>query len=337
MNRRLIIIIIIIILLIFGGVVFYSMTKKQPANVENQAPLQIRKVLDEAVISPVGAYDNNSIWYFNTEGRLFKANTDGSNISEYPLAALPKGILKSTLWPKTGSDFISIAAEGSKIYKDYFDGAGKFFINLAENIQWIEWLPDGKRVVYVWQSDDKKTQQLVMANADGSGYKTIASLFWPDLALKASPDGETVLMYRSKIEGDTNKIYAANLTTGVISTFVDAGKNTGALWLPVGNKFLYAQSPKIYLFDVLNKQSKDLNLNTTLDKVAVDASAKYIYAAVPKLDKTGDYFVKVNLSSNISENYFVPDSEVRAKNVMLIGNTVYYTDSRDNKLYMIGR
>ncbi|HEX9502781.1 MAG TPA: hypothetical protein VF974_00470 [Patescibacteria group bacterium] len=337
MNKRNLIIIGVIILLIIGGVLFYAKKQSQKTNTYTQSPPSIKKILDEAVISPVGAFDNNSIWYFNADGRLFKVNTDGTNISEFPLPPLPNGKLRSVIWPKQGSDFISFAVDGNKFYKDYFDSANKFFINLADNVQWIEWLPDGKRVVYVWQASDKKSQQLVRANADGSGYKIIAPLFWPDLILKASPDGKTILMYRSKIEGDTNKIYATNLDSGAMSTLVDTGKNTGVLWLPVGNMFLYAQNSKIYLFDVLNKLAIDLNLNTALDKITADASGKIFYAAVPKSDKSGDTFIKLNLSNGKSESYFEPTSEVQSKNVMLIGNTIYYTDSRDNKLYMISK
>lgn len=334
MNKKIVFILVLVVIVLAGGS-YYLLGKKDSSVTQTQNPVQIKKVLDEAVVSPVGAFDNNSIWYFNSEGRLFKVNSDGSNLSEFSLPIFPSGNLIQALWPKIGSDFIAISRNDGQIAKSYYDSTSKLFMELAPNIQWVEWLPDGKRVVYIWQSNDKKTQQLVMSNADGSGYKSITSVFWPDLVLKASPDGNTVLMYRSQVVGDTNKIYSANLATGVISTWVDTGKNTAASWLPVGNKFLYVQNSKIYLFDVLNQLSTDTKLNTTLEKTVVDSSGKILYAAVPKEDKTGDYFVKLNLSSNITENYFVPETQLNVKSLMLIGNTVYYLDNKDNKLYKI--
>jgi hypothetical protein len=333
--RRILIILSIIVLLGVGWLVYMTMTKEEPET-ETSAPLTIRKVLDESTISPIGAYDNNSIWYFNSEGRLFKANIDGTNLSEFPLPAYLNNNLLQVLWPKDGSDFIAIWRDGSSTVKTFFDSATKLFINYPPNVQWIEWLPDGQRVVYVWQSDDKKSQQLILANGDGSGFRTIASVFWPDLVLKVDPLGKTILMYRSNIQGDENKIYAVNLDTGVISTMVDSGRNTAAMWLPLGNKFIYAQGSKIYLYDVLNRQTKDLNLNTSMDKVAVDSGAKTIYAAVAKADKSGDNFVKINVASLKSESYFEPSSSVNVKNMFVVGNTVYYVD-RDNKLYRIAK
>src|SRR6185436_4080042 len=209
MNRRVIVLFIIglLILAALGGLLFYLSGKQQEDMQDLQTTLQIRKVLDEAVISPAAAYDNNSIWYFNSEGRLFKSNTDGSNLSEYPLPSLPSGSLKQVLWPKAGSDFIAVANSSGQTAKYYYNSANKVFTNLANNIQWVDWLPDGKRIAYIWQSDDKKTQSLVVSNADGTVFKTVTPVFWPDLALKASPDGKTVLMYRTNIVGDVNKIY----------------------------------------------------------------------------------------------------------------------------------
>jgi hypothetical protein len=327
MNRRLIIFIVIglIILLTLVGLLMFA-SKKQQTNTISPTTLVVKKVLDEVVISPVASYDNQSIWYFNSEGRLFKANTDGSNLSEYPLPAIPGSKLKRVLWPKQGSDFISIASNGTNDLKSFYNASGKVFSSLSENIRYIEWLPDGKRIAYIWQSGN--TQQLTIANGDGSGFRTIKDVFWSDLVLKSSSDGKTLLMYRSPATAD-NKIYSVNLETGEISTAIDTGKNIGANWISE-TKFLYATDSKVYLYDLTNKKSTDLNLSTSLDKVAGNSLGNYVYAFVDHK------FVKIDLGTNKSENYFEPDSKVNAKNLMLVGSTIYYTDS-DNKLYMIGK
>ncbi len=329
MNRRLIIILALIILLALGGGVLYAYSKQQqqqPTVVEdNTTPLQLKRVLNEEVIAPVAGHDNNSIWYFNSEGRLFKINVDGSNLSEFPLPALPGKYLRSALWPKIGGDIIVVSGDDQS--RSYYDSTAKTFINLAKNIQFIDWLPDSKRVIYIWKTDDGKSQQLVMADADGTGYKKIVDVFWPDLAVKAGNDGKTALMYRTNIVGDTNKIYAVNLETGQISTLVEDGNNTAVGWLPVGNKFLFERDSKIYLYDLDSKQIVDLKLNTTLNKVVSDTTGKTLFANI-----NGE-FVKVDLSNNRIENYYKSDIKVQARSLFLVGNTLYYIDNVDGKLY----
>lgn len=343
MNKKLIIFIIIglIILLGLGGLLFVSV-KKQQASQATVAGPQIKKVLDEQVLSAVASLDKNSLWYFNSEGRLFRVNIDGSGLSEFPLPALSSGNFRQALWPKDGHDFIAISGTGTEETKSFYDSVQKIYINLPLQIQSLDWLPDAKRVVYIWQSADKLKQQLVQASADGSGFKAIKDVFWPDLIVKPGPDGNTVLLYRSKIEGSVNKIYSAKLDTGEIGTVIDSGKNTAATWLPAGSRFVFSQSsitayPKLFLYDLTTKQAVDLNLNTLLDKIAFDPEGKTLYAAVPKKDNLGDAFVKIDLSSFKQETILDPDQAVRAKNLLLIGQTLYFVNTTDGKFYSLSQ
>jgi hypothetical protein len=196
-------------------------------------------------------------------------------------------------------------------------------------------------VVYVWQSEDKKSQQLVIAGPDGTGFKPIANLFWPDLAVKAASNGKIALMYRTSIQGEENKIYAVNLETGEITTLLNQGRTLQATWLPNGTGFLFAQgsgaeNPKIFLFDLGRHDVTDLNLNTSLDKVAVDSASKQLYAAVPNKGNSGDTFVKIDLGNYKSQSYFEPSSQVSVRNMLLVGNSVYFINNADGKLYTIG-
>src|SRR6185436_6416155 len=119
MNRRLIIFIVVglIILLGLGGALYY-LSKKQSEPVVVKP--QIKQILDESVISPAPSFDNSSVWYFNSEGRLFSVKTDGSGLSEYPLPSLSTGSLKRVLWPKTGTDFIAIAGNSGLETKSFY-------------------------------------------------------------------------------------------------------------------------------------------------------------------------------------------------------------------------
>jgi hypothetical protein len=342
MNKRLIVILgIIIVILAAVGVLLFLAVEKQRQDKNAAQPLVLKKLLDETVFSPIESFDNNAIWFFNSDARLFRVNLDGSGLSEYPLPALTNKNFSRTLWPASGSDFILVAAADNGEAKNYYNSTKKIYQSLSSNVKNLDWLPDGRRIVYIWQSGTA-TPQLVTANADGTGFKTIKDVFWPDLQLKAGPDGKTVLMYRTNIEGSTNKIYVANLETAEIGTLIEEGKNLEAKWLPGGKQFIFSQiadgssSSRLFVFDFDTKQITDLKLVTTLDKVAWDREGKFLYAAVPKQDNSADIFIKQNLSDFTQETYFMPD-KVTAARLLWVGDGLYFTNTNDLKFYSIRR
>jgi len=342
MNKRLIIIIVggLVILAALGGALAWAVNKQNSKKVVPVVIVpQIKKVIDESVISPVSATATQGIWYFNSAGQLFRINLDGTGLTEFPLPTPGDGAIKKVSWPKAGSDFIMVKSGVSGETKIYYDSIRKIYINLPVNIQSFDWMPDNHRIAYIWQSGDGQHQQLALANADATGFTTIKEVFWPDLQVKVSPDGKTALLYRSQIDGTLNKIYAVNLVTNEITTVIDQGKNLDALWISP-TRFIFTQAfltayPKVYLYDLVTQKATDLDLNTTLDKVMADIEGKVLYVALPKKDNTGDTFITEDLLSFKQTDYFIPDNLVRAKNLMLIGNSIYFINSLDGKLYTI--
>ena len=345
MNRKIIIISAIAGLGVIAGLLYWAISVQKESENPAFVQPQIRKVLDEKTISPIPSYDNSSIWYFSEDGRLFKVNIDGSGLSEFPLPEYSID-LKKVLWPKTGTDFLAIGIppiQGGVLpveSKSYYDSADKSYVYLRPNVQSIDWLPDSQRVVYIWKPSDGQSPSLVVADADGSGFRKVSDVFWPDLVVKASNDGRSVLLYRSQMQGDTNKIYLADLASGGISTAVESGINLGGSWFPSGSQFVYAQLSdaiysKLYVYDLISKTSKSLNLTTNLDKILIDRDNKFIYAAVPKVGTGSDQFIKLDLGNLKQEIYFDPPDYVSAKDLMMVGNTLYFVNSRDGKLYSI--
>jgi hypothetical protein len=342
MNRRFVIIAIVgIIILALLGTLLYIASKRQNGFDDQSATPAVQIISEDQAISPIASLDDTGVWYFTSDGSSFRVNTDGTGLTEFPLPPLQDSKITKILWSRSGSDFIAVVTSLAGTRKLYYNSVSKAYTVLPSNIQSLDWLPDNRRVAYIWQSADHSKQQLVIANSDSTGFTNIKDVFWPDLTVKVSPDGKTALLIRSQLEGAINKIYSVDLTTGQFSTVVEQGKNLDVMWVSA-NRFLFTQSavtpyPKVYLFDQTTKLATDLGFNTNLDKITVDKTSQNIYVAVAKTDNSGDRFVKVDLATFKSSDYFTPDQGVTAKNLMLIGNTLFFINNGDGKLYRINQ
>ena len=297
----------------------------------------ISKVFEQnPVLSAIPTANQSAVWFFNQTGRLFRYDLTTNQLTEFSLPPV-SGEFRQSIWPAVGSDFIVFSLVNGFEVKKYYNYSDKNFFTLPENVKSIDWLPDGKRVVYIWQSGDNKQQHLIVANPDTSGFKVIREVFWPDLTVKASPDGRRVLLLRSEVE-ETNKIYLADINTGVFETLIDEGKNVGVSWIG-SDKFLFAQQlpgqayPKLFLYNFNNKIPVDLNIKSTLEKVMYDKDS--LYAAVPKKDNSGDSFIKVNLTTFQQSIFYEPETSVRAKNLFFAQGKLFFVSTSDNSLYQI--
>lgn len=341
MNKKTIVTLVLIILLSFGAGTLLLVAKQKSQTVVKQEPVkaEIKKLVDEVSVSPIRSFDGSAIWYFNPTGRLFRVNLDGSGLTEYPLPALPQGRLSEAMWPEQRSDFIVSVLTNFGEVKYYYDNAQKKYVELPEAVQNLDWMPDGKRILYVWKSGDN-AQQLKLAGADSSGFSTITDLFWPDYAVKVSPDGQEALVYRSRPIGDINKIFIVDIKTGRFEPIVEDGRNSGAIWVPGGEKFVFSQlSPtgtfRLLMYNFSNHRVVDLNLATTINKISIDQEGKTLYAAVSKPDNLGEEFVKLDLVTLKQESYYQPQQDIRIKNLLEIKGKLYFVNLIDSKLYYI--
>lgn len=339
MNKKIIIGLgAVILLLIIAGVILLASGSGEEQKEPAQASLEVKKLTDDQVISPILSFDGAKVWYFTPQGRVFWIKGDGTGLSEFTIPALENS-LKSVLWPKNSSDFIALTSSIEGELKYYYDSDEKKYVELPANIQSIDWMPDDQRVVYIWKSGDNVHQQLVLANPDASGFKVLKEVFWPDLEVRVSPSGNEALLVRSKMEGDVNKIYRANLQTGDFETVIEEGKNLDLRWLS-SEKFVFARTaaglyPKLLVYSFDSRLQTDLNLATSLDKIVFDSDGKLLYAAVPKADNTGDRLIKVDLTTLKQDVIYDPEQDIRMKDMLLSSSTLYFVNSRDNKLYSI--
>ncbi len=338
MKKLLIISISVIILLGLGCAGYYFFYYKPAPAIQTVSntttSYKLTKISDDQVISPTVSEDGSAVWYFNSKGQLFRRTLVGDNFVEFPF---PQAIsnFNRAFWPPSGTDLIMGIFTNSTNSYVYYDSTARQLKNLPANIQNLDWMPDGRRIVYVWKSNDGKSQQLFLANSDTSGFRKISDLFWPDMQVKVSPDGNSALLYRGNTQ-DPNKIYKANLQTGQIITLVDAGKNMQAAWV-TSTKFIYFQivnnSPLLYLFDLTSNQTQSLGISSAADKVVADRQGKYVYAVVSETDN--DSLVKIDLNTLQRETIYKFDVNIRAHNLFMNDQSVMFINSLDGKLYSL--
>ena len=71
--------------------------------------------------------------------------------------------------------------------------------------------------------------------------------------------------------------------------------------------------------------------------MTLSSDGKTVFAAVAKKDNTGDTFVQEDLSTFKQENYLTPDQNLRARDLFFLGNTLYFINTSDGKLYTISK
>jgi hypothetical protein len=317
-----------------AGYYFFSKTRQVP--IVETKPLTLNKIIDQQIISPTGTPGKNLIWFADSSGHLFSANTNGQGLSEYPLPSPGLEDLDKILWPVSGQNFIFQGKKDKNILYEFYDYSQKKFTVLPNNILQLDWMPDSQRVVMIWKSGDGKSQQLVMSNADGSGYHIVANLPWPEFNLKVSPAGSEALLTSTKA-ANGNKIYLFNLVEGSYKALISSGNNLDALWLNT-NQILFTRLadpyPQLFLYDLSQEKEVDLEINAKLDRVVFDSTADFLYAAV--VDPISfDKIIKVNLGNLDKTDFFKPTEPLRVKQLFRINNELMFTSATDGKLYSI--
>jgi dipeptidyl aminopeptidase/acylaminoacyl peptidase len=322
-------VVVLILALVAAGAYFLFYKKSEPVTLTADKQPKLTKLSDEAVISPVVAYDRSGFWYFNARGQMFRRSFADGKITEHAFSSLLS--LKEAVWPPDGEDFIALTNDS----KNYFDSKNNTYTKLPDNIQSFDWTPDGKRIVYVWKSGDNKSQSLMLANPDASGFKKIKDVFWPDLTVKVSPDGKNALLVRSNVQ-DINQIYKIDLQTGEISTLVGIGRNIDVKWVSA-TQFLYNQTVNaqynIKLFDLTTGKSTDLVLSTTLGKIAVESTGKNIYASA--IASGTETIWKINLETLIKQKVYDLDTTISPGKLILNGQNILIINNIDKKLYYL--
>lgn len=321
-------------------------TQTQPQTQQNSSQqtssqaADMHKISDSPAIAPVFSYDGQTIWYFTSDGHLYRLNPASGIKQEY---LLPQSLtIDDGIWPAQGDDFIVVSGTGTaKIFR-YYDSSAKSFINYPSNVKEVDFMPNGQQVVYNWVSGT--TSELSVAAKDLTGHKTVATLPQADLTIKASPLGDRAFAYDNS-NPKSGKLYYINFTTKKVTALPTALEND-AVWAPDGRHFLYNRNPggqssngDLWLGDIDAGTDTDLHIASKVSKAVFDSSGNNLYVAAQTVDGLSEEVWKINLNTMSKTKVFTPadnDPAINSSHLMLSndGTTLYFENS-DGYIYSV--
>jgi dipeptidyl aminopeptidase/acylaminoacyl peptidase len=375
MNKRALAILGAIFLLIVGALGFLIYQRSQKEDVTDITPVPVvqnpdepsepttpdeptpevpssraTRLSDDQVIAPILVFQGNGITYFDQNGHLYKTDlkTSGTNIllSNKTEFSLPlKSNISRVLWPQIGQSFIAEFNSGGKKSWSFYDSNRGQYVDLPAQIVSLDWLPNGDKIMFVWVDINSKAT-INTANADTSGYQQISELYEPDNEIKVSPDGKSVLFYRTQNPSVTeNNINYMSPDGKVFKTIVKGGYNFGVRWAPDNRRFLFSkrdtgtQKFQLWMGDVVSGEIRSLGITTTEQKAVWSKDSRTIIVAVPTTGTAGagltqDTIYRFNVNT-LEKQEFNPGIAIDAQDLFLNSteDVLFFRNAQDQALY----
>lgn len=313
----------------------------------------IVQLTSDQVVSPALFFNGTGISYFDHQGRLYQATLQNNNgqlqlSSKKQLDIPQKSGIAKILWPAKGNDFIAQFTDtAGKNSWSYFNSNTGVYTNLPGQVESVDWMPEGNKIMYVWLDNNKAS--LSLANPDATNYQTLADLWETDDQIHVSPDGSQVLYFETQNTTANNFIKSVSADGKLWKSLVKNGQNFGVLWSPDGQKFLFGkkdpstQNYQLWLYNLTSGEIKNLGLFTTVDKAVWDKDSNLIYAAVPTSGTIGessltvDSFYRLNTSTLGNNQYASSGSSIDGRDLFLnsTGDKLFFRNAQDGGLYYL--
>lgn len=306
---------------------------------------KVKKISDSAVIAPVLSLDGKSVWFFTSDGHLYKINLTSGLKQEFLLPS--KLSISDAIWPGIGNDFIIVTGSGSAKTFNYYNDALKDspdqkFLTYPNNVRQIDFLQDGKHIAYTWVTDKGAT--LALGNFDmKEAFENIVALPSPDLSVKVSPSGNRAFLFNVNNPQDGN-LYYVSFKDKKLVTLHTSSENS-VVWSGDGKRFIYnrdsgdgSKNNKLWLGDSSAISNKDISLNSAVNKTTFDKTGSNIFVAVS--NGGSDDIWKVDASTLAKTKVFSASDagsiKINATNLFVSddGATLYFKND-DGYLYSV--
>jgi len=324
----------------------------------------IVQLTSDQVVSPALFFNGTGISYFDRQGNLYQATLQNNNgqlslTSKKQLDIPLKPDIAKILWPAKGNDFIAQFTDSTgKNTWSYFNSNTGSYTNLPGQVESVDWMPTGDKIMYVWLDGGKAG--LSLGNPDTSNHQTLGAMWETDDQLYVSPLGDQVLYFETQNSSANNFINSVTADGKLWKGLVKNGQNFGVLWSPDGQKFLFGkkdpvtQNYQLWAYNLTSGEIKNLGLFTTVNKSVWDKDSNVIYAAVPTSGTavpeginlagsaggsqlTSDSFYRMDTSTLDKKQYASSGASIDGRDLFLnaTGDKLFFRNAQDGGLYYL--
>jgi len=303
--------VLLVVVLIFWGIYFFAF--KDSANVKtvtektaekdpvisgdtkiSDGNAKIKDISSEEVIAPVIRAEGNKILFYATlDGRVFSIEFDGTGkttVSSQVLAGLT-----DVTWTMDRKKVISkFGSEAKKSVFNYESKTGKALGAGSYNFAWSNL---GDKLLYQYKNG--KTNELSVADWDGSNWKKITDVTFPRITIAPIPQTSLVSFWNYPVSGEETSLFGVGILGGEAKKLFGGKFGADYLWSPNGKKALVSfaekQNGSKMGLGVINSDGtgfRDLDIPTLASKCVWTSDGKTVYYALP---------------GNITEGAIMPD------------------------------
>jgi hypothetical protein len=313
----------------------------------------IVQLTSDQVVSPALFFNGTGITYFDHQGDLYQATLENNNgqlqlTGKKQLTIPVKSGITKILWPAKGNDFIAQLTDATgKSTWSYFNSNTGAYTDLPSEVESVDWMPDGTKIMYVWLDAGKAT--LSLGNPDTTGHQSLGAMWETDDEIHVSPDGSQALYFETQNTSANNFINSVSADGKVWKGLIKNGQNYGVLWSPDGQKFLFGkkdpvtQNYQLWVDNLTSGAITNLGLFTTVDKAVWDNDSNIIYAAVPTSGSIGpnslttDSFYKMNTTNLDKKQYTSSGTAIDGRDLFLnsTSDKLFFRNAQDGGLYYL--
>jgi hypothetical protein len=297
------------------------------------------QLTDDRVVSPVLFYQGNGMAYFNAQGQLFQADLEPSNgelklTNKRELGVPQKSGVTKILWPAAGNNYLAETASGSQRTWSVYVSERGVYVDVPREATAIQWMPDGEQLLYLWLEGDKTN--LNLSPADMSTWQTLTDMWENDDDLAVSPDGRSILFWRTTSSESVNKINMVTPDGKLFRSVVKDGYNMGAVWSPDSQRFAFSRKGtdgkwQLWVANLFTGEAQNMNTEATVEQVtwAPDSTALYVATGTGQI-------TRVNISTATGHALQI-NGTVEPANMFMSadGKNLFFKNNLDGGLYYV--
>jgi Tol biopolymer transport system component len=333
-----------------------------PIEPSEELPL-ISQISDKKVMAATLNREGDRVIFFE-KGTGLMYSTSFLGMDEEQKTFTKQGDLLGVEWSPDKQRVIFIkptTSENDNVRYEIFNVTNESTSALNENIEKVIWNEAGDKIIYFYNSPDKETLDLSLADEKGQNYQVVKRFSKEDLWISRIPTTQKVMFFGAPTYKVMGEIRTVNLANGREGVIISGMKAAIIKWSPDGTKgFLQRTSEEddaVVENLIINQDGvveKTLKTRTFAEKVTWSADSKYLYMGIP-LSEIGllvpddylegrvdvkDAIARVDIESGEVKQITKGDEfqdGMDVTNLFLSADSkkLFFTNQKDGRLYVV--